>query len=172
MDEAMQDCASAFDRAFTARASGLACRPQRPSDAEFLTELFVACSPMAGMLPDPLLRHQALLQRHAHDSAHPGAMQRIAEQNGRPIGRFMIAWRSGESHGVDLAVMPGDRATGAGLHFLRAWIDVADAIAVPAVLEVAIDNPAQRIYRRLGFVAVEPQNAAMVISMRRPLRQR
>lgn len=95
-------------------------------------------------------------------------MQRIAERDGRPIGRFMIDWRTDESHGVDLAVMPGDRATGAGLHFLRAWIDVADAMAVPAVLQVAVDNPAQRIYRRLGFVAVDAQSSPLVIAMRRP----
>ncbi|MFL9839743.1 GNAT family N-acetyltransferase [Sphingomonas sp. ST-64] len=172
MTEPIQDCAGAFDRAFVARAPNLTCRPQRRDDAEFLTDLFVACSPMAGMLPDPLLRHQALIQRVAHDTAHPEAMQRIAELEGRPIGRFMIAWRSAESHGVDLAVMPEARATGAGLYFLRAWIEVADAVRVPAVLEVAIENPALRIYRRLGFEVAEGQQTGPVVTMRRPVRRR
>lgn len=167
----MSDPEASFDAAFAVRAPRLGCRPEEASDAAFLTGLAVACSPLAGMLPEPMLIQQAGFQHTAHNAAHPHAMHRIATLDGRPVGRMMIDWGEAGSHAVDLAVLPEFRTTGAGLHFLRAWVAVADKLGQPARLEVRADNPAARIYLKLGFQPLpDPDGWSPVVTMLRPAR--
>lgn len=123
---------------------------------------------MAGLLPAAMLVQQAGYQLDAHNHAFPHAMRRIALRDGRPVGRFMIDWSTGGAHGVDLAVLPGARGGGVGLHFLRAWVATCDVMARTASLEVVADNPAASIYRRLGFVPLNDAGAGQpVIAMTR-----
>lgn len=147
----MTDSHALFDDAFARRAPALECRARQAADLEFLTGLAIACSPLAGMLPEAMLVQQAEFQHAAHDGAHPDAMQRIVVLDRRPIARIMVDWMADESYGVDIAVLPDFRATGAGLHMLRAWIEIADTVGLPCRLDVRIDNPAARIYARIGF---------------------
>ncbi|WP_343519268.1 GNAT family N-acetyltransferase [Sphingomonas sp.] len=167
----MIDPHARFDEAFAARAPRLDCRPETPVDSAFLTGLAIACSPLAGTLPEPMLVQQAEFQHAAHNAAHPRAMQRIVTCGGQPIGRIMVAWEASESHGVDIAVLPEARATAAGLHLLRAWLDVVDQLGLSARLEVRADNPAGRIYGRLGFVPVpDPAGWSPIVTMLRAAR--
>lgn len=164
----MIDPHASFDDAFAVRAPRLGCRPEAASDAAFLTDLAMTCSPLAGMLPEPMLLQQARFQHAGHNAEHPHAMQRIVMLDGQPIGRIMIGWGEAETYGVDIAVLPDFRATGAGLHMLRAWLDVADLLGVPARLDVRADNPAARIYWRLGFRPVpDPGGWSPIVSMLR-----
>lgn len=167
----MSDCeavlSAAFDAAFAARVGDFACRPRTADDAAFLTACAIACSPMAGLLPDAMLAQQAALQRAAHDGEHPLAMHRIATRAGQPIGHIMIAWRATRTHLVDIAVLPDHRRMGAGGHLLAAWLAVADAHGLTATLEVQGDNPARHIYRRLEFVETDPDPYAAFFDMRR-----
>lgn len=158
---------SAFDAAFAARSKALGCRPRTPDDNDFLLACAVACSPMAGLLPEAMLAQQAALQRAAHDGAHPGAMHRIALRAGVPIGHILIAWSATATHLVDIAVLPAHRGIGAGGHLLGAWLAVADAHGLTATLEVRNGNPARQIYERLGFVEIDPDPYAASIDMRR-----
>ena len=97
-------------------------------------------------------------------------MRSVATLGGVAIGRFMIDWRADEAHGVDLAVLPQYRATGVGLAYLRAWLDVADRRGTRSRLEVTVGNPAARIYARLGFVATgEEAYGVPSITMLRPV---
>lgn len=164
----MMDPNNSFDTAFAAHGPRLACRPQDASDAAFLIELAIACSPVAGMVPQAMLLQQAEFQHAAHDGAHPLAMQRIAMLDGEPVGRIMIDWDTPESHCVDVAVLPGHQRKGVGLALLRAWLAVADRRGQPARLEVRADNPAAHLYQRLGFQPVpDPHGWSPVVTMRR-----
>jgi ribosomal protein S18 acetylase RimI-like enzyme len=158
---------SAFDAAFAARSSALGCRPRTPDDVDFLLACAIACSPMAGLLPDAMLAQQAAFQRAAHDGAHPGAMHRIALRAGVPIGHILIGWSATATHLVDIAVLPEHRGIGAGGQLLAAWLAVADAHGLTATLEVQNGNPARQIYERLGFVVIEPDPYAAFADMRR-----
>ncbi|WP_423605577.1 GNAT family N-acetyltransferase [Sphingomonas sp. MS122] len=167
----MIDPSARFDEAFAARAPALACRAEQAADAAFLIDLAIACSPLAGTLPEPMLVQQAEFQHAAHNAAHPRAMRRIALCDGRPLGRIMVTWDAHESYGVDIAVLPEVRGTGVGLGLLRAWLDVADLLDQPARLEVRFDNPAARIYARLGFrPAPDPAGWSPMVTMLRPAR--
>lgn len=160
---------TAFDAAFRARAPDLDCRPERESDRAFLAGLFLACSPMADLLPEPLMRLQAALQYDGYAAAYPRAMRRIVLSEGSPIGRLIVDWGPPDTHCIDIAVLPDRRATAAGPHLLRAWLAVADTIGSPATLSVRADNPARRLYARLGFVAIANAVPDAMIAMTRPV---
>ncbi len=160
-----------FDAAVMARCPQLSFRAETPEDTEFLRVLFVACSPLAEHLPSAMLAQQADLQDRGFRTARPLAMRRIAVRAGEPVGRIMIDWDcAGGCHGVDIAVLPGARASGVALAMLRAWLAAADQLGRVCTLEVLATNPAQVIYRRLGFRPLadgDPNQA--VIEMYRPV---
>lgn len=146
---------AAFDAAMVRRCPHLPVRPESPDDRGFLIELWCACSPLAGQLPPPLLAMQAMAQIDSHRASHSTAMFRVVTSNGQPIGRIIVDWQvGGMAHGVDIAVLPSARRTHAGLHMLRAWLEVCDVFGLNARLEVLAGNPARLIYRRLGFIDV------------------
>jgi GNAT superfamily N-acetyltransferase len=164
--------AQAFDAALRCRAPGLDVRAERTADREFITTLLVHCSPLAALLPPALLQQQAQTQEASQRLGNPRAMRRIIFTPAGPIGRIAIDWRRPyHSYGVDIAVLPEARSTGAGLYMLRAWLDVADAYHMPCRLEVLRSNPAARLYARLGFAVIEPDDlGAPVATMERPAR--
>lgn len=150
-----------FDAAFARRTVELAMRldmrPEVPADMPFLTALFVVCSPLAGLMPAAIVEQQAEMQRSGHNAAFPDAARCVIEAAGEPIGRAMIDWGADDTHLVDIAVLPGARATRAGRTVLLAWLEVADAAGRRATLEVLRHNPALEIYRKLGFIPAPGQ---------------
>lgn len=164
----MRDPQSAFDRAFVRRAPALGLRVEHDDDADFLNQLFTACSPLAGMVPDAMLAQQAAIQRAAYASEFLHAMRRIVTSGDTPIGRAIICWRDADSHLVDIAVLPDQRHLRAGRHLLHAWLEIADSLGQPTSLEVRADNPAIAIYRALGFEALTDTDPyAPMVAMRR-----
>lgn len=149
-------CAEAlFDAAFIRRApmlTGVAESERHRSD---LMAMAAACSPLATLLPPAMLDQQTIAQDRTFRSSHPLAMRRVALAGDIMVGRIIVDWQDEVvSYGLDIAVHPAHRSSGAGLAMLRAWIEVADRLGRRCTLDVIADNPAQRIYRRLGFVPV------------------
>jgi GNAT superfamily N-acetyltransferase len=168
------DTDASFDAAFIRRAPTLAIRAEVATDAPFLHDLFIRCSPLRDALPREMLTRQWRLQDASHRDAYPAAMRRIVSADGRSIGRIVIDWTPNDhSQGIDLAVDPEHRATGAGLHLLRAWLEVADVLRKPCRLTVIAANPARRIYARLGFVAQQNfRDSGLLLEMARPVGRR
>lgn len=161
--------AIAFDAAFRDHGPHLDIRPETAVDGDFLAQLFALCSPLALFVPAALLARQAAIQHASHSAQHPRAMRRIVSLGSRPIGRIVIDWRPPDhSHGVDIAVLPDDRRSGAGLHLLRAWLDVADRCKMTCRLEVERSNPARHLYARLGFAPVGGKAEPIVTMHRAP----
>jgi GNAT superfamily N-acetyltransferase len=159
----------AFDGAFRGRAQLLEIRPEAAADGDFLVRLFALCSPLAPFVPPALLAQQAAIQHASHTARHPGAMRRIISLGARPIGRIVIGWHPPDhSHGIDIAVLPGDRNSGAGLHLLRAWLAVADRWGMACKLDVERGNPARHLYARLGFVPIWTEAEPIVAMHRLP----
>jgi GNAT superfamily N-acetyltransferase len=166
-----QDTESAlFDTAFRARAPHLGLRAEDDKDGAFLAALFVACSPLAGMLPPEMMAQQAAAKEASYRANRPEAMRRIVAHEGAPVGRIAIDWRSGTgSYCIDVAVLPTARGIGAGGAMLRTWLEVADATGRPATLDVLRDSPVVDLYRKLGFETVLPDESGPGITMRRPI---
>jgi ribosomal protein S18 acetylase RimI-like enzyme len=120
------------------------------------------------LVTGPLLDLQLQAQAQAYRAAHPAAHHYIVSRRGpdTPIGRMLIDWTPpAATLGIDLAVLPDEREGAAGLHLLRAWISTCDRLGRAARLHVRPENPARRLYRRLGFV--ETDAAAFPIPMLR-----
>lgn len=163
-----EDPARLFDQAFARQAPGLAIIAEGDSHRPFLDALFVACSPLHGVLPDPIVQHQAVLRETAYRTDYPAAMRCIVVADGAPIGRIMVDWGfDGAAMLVDIAVVPDRQGRGVGMAMLRAYLDVVDQRGQPAMLQVMRDNSAQHLYARLGFAPVEARDFAPHIDMHR-----
>ena len=152
---------AAFDRALLRRGRRFALWPEQPEDSLFIHDLTMRCSALGTMLPAPLLREQAWVKEASHRAAYPMAMRRVVSVDGVHAGRIVVDWGTDRrSHGVDIAVLPELRSSGLGLHMLRSWLEVADAGQWHCTLDVNRDNPAVRVYARLGFRAADEQDKA------------
>ncbi len=148
----------AFEAEFAQRAAGAALwvRPGRAGDEDFLYALFAATQGLHPALPDRFKRRQFESRNCAYALHFPQATTLLVGRAGRPIGAFVVDWTPSDcTWGVDLAVLPSERRGAAGWRLLCAWLAVSDQLGKPAGLSVTPDNPARRIYRRLGFVESE-----------------
>jgi ribosomal protein S18 acetylase RimI-like enzyme len=96
----------------------------------------------------------------------PDATYEVIEVDGRPAGRLYLDRSESELHILDIALLPEFRGRGAGTRLLRDLVDEADATDVPLVIYVERQNPARRLYARLGFREVE--DGPVYIRMERP----
>lgn len=100
---------------------------------------------------------QFALQGSHYREHYPGAEFLVIEQAGVPIGRFYLCRFAHEIRVMDIALVEARRNAGIGTRLMRALLDVADAEARSVTLHVEPDNPAQHLYRRLGFALIEPR---------------
>lgn len=164
----MTDLAAAFSQAFRARAPDFAIREEQPDDHAFVLRLSCAGSAMADVLPAPLLEMQARQQIDAHNHAYPDGTQLLVCDASGPIARLFFDFSGAEAVvAVDIAILPDRRGAGIGTHLLATLLELADREARPCQLEVLRDNPARRLYERLGF-RVTDDDGGPVLAMERP----
>lgn len=140
-------------------ACGLSFRPQEDSDWPFLRALFETARIDAGLLaawPDevrrPFLDQQFHFQTVHYARAYPDADRSIVMAGGQPIGRVILSRKTEEWWLVDIAMLPAWRGTGVGTLLLRSMQAAARAASAACVrLTVESQNPARRLYERLGF---------------------
>lgn len=95
------------------------------------------------------------LQRSHYHEHYPGAEFLVVEQASVPIGRFYLCRFAHEIRVMDIALVEARRNAGIGTRLMRALLGVADAEGRSVTLHVEPDNPAQHLYRRLGFDLIE-----------------
>ena len=82
-------------------------------------------------------------------------MLALLEYGGEPFGRVYLYASADEFRLMDIALLPDWRGRGIGQELLRALMRVAAAQSRRITLHVEPNNPAQRLYARLGFELVE-----------------
>ncbi|KQV59780.1 GNAT family N-acetyltransferase [Duganella sp. Root336D2] len=133
-----------------------ALRSETGNDREFLRRLFgeVRARELTG-LAQPMLRQlldmQFAGQQQSYRQAYPGARFDIIEVEGAPAGRLVLAQSSEALLLVDIALLPACCGQGIGSALLRGLQRQAAAGGLPLRLHVALNNPAEALYRRLGF---------------------
>lgn len=139
----------------------LSLRPLRADDDAFLFRLYAstreelsALSAEDGPLSS-LLRQQFDLREVQYRSRHPTASVDAILREGRAIGRLTLDRSGAEIVLVDIALMPAERGQGWGSRVLASLVEEADRARRAIRLTVALENPASRLYRRAGFVAVD-----------------
>jgi ribosomal protein S18 acetylase RimI-like enzyme len=104
---------------------------------------------------DAFLAEQAALQQRHYVANYPGADLLVIEDGSGPIGRVYLYRGPAEIRIMDIALLPDWRNRGIGTRLINEICDEAQATGCRVTLHVEPDNPAQRLYRRLGFRLIE-----------------
>ena len=75
----------------------------------------------------------------------------IIELNNKPIGRLFIDNWENEIRIVDIALLPDFRNMGIGTYYFRQLFEQASQNEKSVTIHVEHNNPARRLYERLGF---------------------
>ena len=97
-------------------------------------------------------------QRSHYRLHYPEARFDIIEHEGQSIGRLYLAEVEGEIRLMDIALLPEKRNQGIGGDLTRAGLAFARATDLKITLHVEEENPAKRLYDRLGFEVVGEQS--------------
>ena len=152
----------AFREPYAGRPAGIAFRPVADSDHPFLRDLYAHVR-AAELAPVPwpeaakraFLDEQFALQHQHYVRNYPGAELLLIEHIDRPIGRIYVYRTEREIRLMDIALIDSERGRGVGTALLAELMDEARATNRELTLHVEPDNPAQRLYRRLGFGLIE-----------------
>ncbi|WP_417767958.1 GNAT family N-acetyltransferase [Stappia sp.] len=141
-----------------ATARGLVLRRMNADDLSFLSDLY-ASTRVGELAPLPwsaeekrAFLEQQFRAQHAHYMQHyPDADWLVIERDGQPVGRLYLERWPSEIRIIDIALMPDARGAGLG----QAVLEDVQALAAREELGVGIhvehNNPAMRLYLRLGF---------------------
>jgi ribosomal protein S18 acetylase RimI-like enzyme len=115
------------------------------------------------------LDQQFALQYHHYATHYADSDFRIVTEDDAPIGRLAIdRSASDEIRIVDIGFLPERRGSGLGTQLLRTILDEARDSGKRVTIHVEQFNPAQTLYRRLGFVAVEERGPYWFMEWRSP----
>lgn len=136
----------------------ISLRPYRPDDQDFLFRLYattrlheIAPLGWSAAEQEAFLRMQFTAQQRWHELSYSGAEHQIIEQDSAPIGRLLVLRRPDAVRLVDISLLTEFRGKGIGGRLIRELIEECDRDKLPLRLQVLKNNPALRLYERLGF---------------------
>lgn len=112
------------------------------------------------------LNGQFQAQHKYYQEVFPEAEFSILEKDGEPIGRLYIDRRKDEHRLIDIALLPEFRGRGLGGELMRGVLDEARAAGKLVRIHVEQNNPAMRLYTRLGFAKIEDQGVYWLMEWR------
>jgi ribosomal protein S18 acetylase RimI-like enzyme len=140
---------------------GVSLRPITPEDQEFLAGVYASTrSEELAPVPWPeeqklaFLRSQFDAQHAFYQANYPGADWLVIERAGVPAGRLYLHRRPDEFRLVDITLLPEHRGCGVGTALVLSVIAEATAAGKPVRIHVEKNNPALRLYERLGFAPI------------------
>lgn len=139
------------------RVSLTQLRPVTANDEEFLRQLYASTRAQELSILDlddnqkqAFIDMQFNAQSQQYRMSYPVAANCIVVRDDHPVGR-MIVDRGDEITLVDIALLPEHRGQGIGSELIRELLDEAGGTGKPVRLHVLRNNPAARLYERLGF---------------------
>ena len=114
----------------------IALRPSLPEDNEFLYRVY------------------ASTRENEYRAYFPQASYDVVQRGALPIGRLFVDRREDEIRIIDIALLPEHRNLGIGSRLLRRLLEEGDSTFRPVRIHVERDNPAMRLYERLGFQCI------------------
>lgn len=154
--------AMSLAEALQSACPGIGLRSEDESDLGFVRDLYasvraqeLAPVPWSEAQKRSFTDAQLDLQRSHYREHYPGAEFLVIEQDGAPIGRMYLCRFAREIRLMDISLSEANRNAGVGTRLLRALLDIARRERRNVTLHVEPDNPAQRLYRRLGFEKIE-----------------
>lgn len=135
-------------------------RPVIYSDVGFLKELYASTrydidrTDMTEDKKKQLKAFQFFAQHQHYRTNFPNASFDLIVQSEKPIGRVYVNETNDEVRLIDIALMPETRGCGIGEKLIREIQRRASECGLPLRLRVEPDNPALRLYERLGFKVI------------------
>lgn len=136
----------------------LTCRPAAGADETFLRDLYattraaeLARVPWSDAEKAAFVAMQFRAQDQHYRAHYANAAFDVVLLDDHPIGRLYVDRGAEEIRIVDLSLLPAHRGRGIGTALLSGL--QAEAARAGKVLSIHVEhaNPAQRLYRRLGF---------------------
>jgi ribosomal protein S18 acetylase RimI-like enzyme len=143
--------------------AGLTFRRIADADLPFLARVYASTraeelavvASMTGAQKAAFLKAQFQLQHAHYQKYYPQADWLVTMRGGEDAGRLYLERWPSQHRIIDIAFLPEHRGQGCGEALLRDLMDEAAAAAKDVSIHVEKDNPAMRLYRRLGFVTEE-----------------
>ncbi|MBU2871894.1 GNAT family N-acetyltransferase [Colwellia sp. E2M01] len=87
----------------------------------------------------------------------------IIEQDGEAVGRLFVDYWENEIRIVDIALAPEHRNNGLGSYLFQKLFKQAREMGKSVTIHVEKNNPAKRLYERLGFVLKTQTNEVYLL---------
>jgi ribosomal protein S18 acetylase RimI-like enzyme len=146
----------------TTAPPGLRYRRVEEADLPFLAELYastrreeVAQVPWSEEQREAFLRWQFENQHQHYQTYYPECELLVIERVGLAIGRLYVDRWKDQIRLVDVALLPEHRGAGLGRAILEELLAEGLRTGLPVTIHVEYNNPALRLYRRLGFRHVD-----------------
>jgi ribosomal protein S18 acetylase RimI-like enzyme len=144
--------------------SGITLRPVSSGDRDFLLQVYASTREEELRLVDWSADQKAAfvrMQFEAQDAYyrehyHPATFD-VIEVDGEAVGRLYVARWEDEIRIVDIAILPEHRGRGIGTRLLEELLAEGGETGKRVSVHVELNNPARRLYERLGFVPVGEQ---------------
>jgi ribosomal protein S18 acetylase RimI-like enzyme len=142
--------------------AGLTFRPIAETDLPFLGQLYastrieeLSVADWSDAQKSDFLASQFRAQHAHYQRYYPKADWLVIVHAGEDIGRLYVERWPSQVRIIDIALLPAHRGNGFGTALLRDLMDEAAAAGKAVSIHVEKNNPAMRLYRRLGFRAEE-----------------
>jgi ribosomal protein S18 acetylase RimI-like enzyme len=112
---------------------------------------------------DAFLRMQFDAQDAWWRENYAGASFDVILVEGEPAGRLYVHRGRSEIRIVDIALLPEHRGNGIGTRLLEGLLAEGEAGAKSVTIHVERENPALRLYERLGFSVAEDKGVYLFL---------
>ena len=137
-------------------------RPIASGDEPFLSQVYASTRIQELAVTDwndaqktAFLQMQFVAQHKFYQENYTDTDFLVILQDDAPIGRLYVSRWQDEIRIVDIALLPAYRGSGIGTTILRGLLAEADTAGKPVRIHVERNNPALRLYQRLGFETIE-----------------
>ena len=153
-----------------AAASDVVLRDERIDDQQFVADLY-AETRRTELLPVPwnetqkhfFLRSQFALQRDYYRQHYEAAEFLVMVEGDTPIGRIYLHQGRDEIRLMEIALIQQRQGFGIGTRLISALCQLANDDNCELTLHVERDNPAVRLYQRLGFTLREERGVNLFL---------
>lgn len=155
---------------------GFALRAEAEEDVPFLRRLHASTRwqelAITGWSEEQklaFLDSQFALQRHHYRTYYASTEWAVIEKDGAPAGRIYVDRQENTLLVVDVCLLPEWRGQGVGTMLMESVCAEAHAAGKSVSITVEKYNPAQTLYRRMGFREVADEGVYWSMEWRAPL---